>query len=132
MGDTGLANLRWAFALVDGLAAGGVVRVIISPGSRSTPLVLACRRHPGIRSRVILDERDAAFQALGQGKITTLPSAVIATLLKVQDPLMYCCSMARNAAARGPVVSGAGNQNMLESTATIVSATPHLLFLYAK
>lgn len=77
--DQGLVNLRWAFALVDGLAAAGVRRVVISPGSRSTPLVLACDRHPAIKTHVILDERSAAFFALGQSLADATPSAVIAT-----------------------------------------------------
>jgi 2-succinyl-5-enolpyruvyl-6-hydroxy-3-cyclohexene-1-carboxylate synthase len=79
MSDRGLTNLRWAYALVDGLAAAGVRRVILSPGSRSTPLVLACRRHPLVHTRVHLDERGAAFFALGQALADGLPSAVIAT-----------------------------------------------------
>ena len=79
LSDQGLTNLRWAFALVDGLAAAGVTRAVISPGSRSTPLVLACERHPGITTRVHLDERGAAFLALGQTRADVAPTALIAT-----------------------------------------------------
>lgn len=79
MTDTGLTNLRWAYALVDGLAAAGLRQAVISPGSRSTPLVLACERHPLIETRVHLDERGAAFIALGQARRDTRPTAVIAT-----------------------------------------------------
>lgn len=77
--DRGLVNLRWAFALVDGLAAAGVSQVVISPGSRSTPLVLACDRHPNITTRVHLDERGAAFLALGLAQGGGAPVAVVAT-----------------------------------------------------
>ncbi len=77
--DQGLTNLRWAYSLVDGLVATGVVRAVISPGSRSTPLVLACERHPGITTHVHLDERGAAFLALGQARIDAVPTALIAT-----------------------------------------------------
>lgn len=79
LSDPGLTNLRWAYALVDGLAAAGVTRAVISPGSRSTPLVLACERHPGIVTRMHLDERGAAFLALGQARAGTMPTALIAT-----------------------------------------------------
>jgi 2-succinyl-5-enolpyruvyl-6-hydroxy-3-cyclohexene-1-carboxylate synthase len=77
--DTGLLNLRWAHALVDGLAAAGVRRAVISPGSRSTPLVLALDRHPHIATEVLLDERAAAFFALGQAKADGRPGVVVAT-----------------------------------------------------
>ena len=59
-------------------------------------------------------------------------SVVIATFPMVQGPVMYCRSTARNAVARGSAPAGAGNQNMLEVRARIVSAMPQMLFLYAK
>lgn len=72
-------NLRWAFALVDGLASHGVRHAVISPGSRSTPLVLACQQHPELRSYVQVDERSAAFFALGLAKQARRPTLLIAT-----------------------------------------------------
>ena len=59
-------------------------------------------------------------------------SIVINTLLEVHGAAKYCRSIAKNAAARGSVAAGGGNQNTLEVTATIVSVTPHRFFLYAK
>lgn len=72
----------WAEWLVDGLAAAGVRHVVASPGSRSTPLVLALARAEAegrIEVAVVTDERSAAFVALGQGRITGLPSALVCT-----------------------------------------------------
>ncbi len=79
MTDQGAENLLWADALMDGLNAAGVRRAIISPGSRSTPLVLAASRHSKIETRTIVDERCAAFFALGLAKYDQSPVAVIAT-----------------------------------------------------
>jgi 2-succinyl-5-enolpyruvyl-6-hydroxy-3-cyclohexene-1-carboxylate synthase len=43
----------------------GVQDVIVSPGSRSAPLTLAFYRYNKFNLRVVVDERSAAFIALG-------------------------------------------------------------------
>lgn len=53
--------------------------MVISPGSRSTPLTLAAAAHPGLEKHIILDERSAAFTALGIGKATGIPAVLICT-----------------------------------------------------
>jgi 2-succinyl-5-enolpyruvyl-6-hydroxy-3-cyclohexene-1-carboxylate synthase len=78
-GEVALLNLRWAMALVEGLVAAGVDRAVISPGSRSTPLTLACLRHPGMKSWIQVDERSAAFFALGLAKADRRPVALVCT-----------------------------------------------------
>jgi 2-succinyl-5-enolpyruvyl-6-hydroxy-3-cyclohexene-1-carboxylate synthase len=72
-------NQLWARALIEELARAGVREAVVAPGSRSTPLVLAAAAHPGIRMAVQVDERSAAFLALGVGKGTGRPAAVITT-----------------------------------------------------
>ena len=79
MNAGGTANLQWAHALLDGLAAAGVDRVVISPGSRSTPLALASELHPSLQTWVQVDERCAAFFALGMARVTAAPVALLAT-----------------------------------------------------
>lgn len=73
---------RRAYATADTLAAAlverGVAKVIISPGSRSTPLALAVRDR-GPPSVVVLDERSAGFTALGLARATGKASAVVCT-----------------------------------------------------
>ncbi len=56
----------------------GVEQVIISPGSRSTPLVLSAQV-VDIQTKVILDERVAAFYALGRAKHSGIPSILVCT-----------------------------------------------------
>ncbi|MEE9470144.1 MAG: thiamine pyrophosphate-binding protein, partial [Gemmatimonadota bacterium] len=54
----------WARLLIDAFAKAGVREVVISPGSRSAPFVLAAHRHPELRCTDVLDERSAGFYAL--------------------------------------------------------------------
>lgn len=79
MESQGRINGLWAAALVDGLVAAGVGWAVISPGSRSSPLALACLRHSALTSRVLLDERAAAFFALGLAKAEGRPVALLCT-----------------------------------------------------
>ena len=76
---TGNTNQKWARTAMDELVRCGVSMVCLAPGSRSTALVLAAAEHPGLRVVTHLDERCAAFFALGVGKTTRLPAAVITT-----------------------------------------------------
>lgn len=69
----------WARAFVDELGRAGVREVIVAPGSRSTPLVLAFAADGRFRMRVHLDERSAGFFALGVGKASRVPAAVVTT-----------------------------------------------------
>lgn len=70
---------QWARLLIGGLAQAGVRDVVLSPGSRSTPFAWAALRHPGLRCHSILDERSAAFFAVGQGRIADRPSLLVCT-----------------------------------------------------
>ncbi|MEO1133695.1 MAG: 2-succinyl-5-enolpyruvyl-6-hydroxy-3-cyclohexene-1-carboxylic-acid synthase, partial [Cyanobacteria bacterium J06639_1] len=57
----------------------GLTHAIISPGSRSTPLVFALAQDEGIECIPILDERSASFFALGIAKRTGNPVAIACT-----------------------------------------------------
>lgn len=72
-------NTALASALVEELARAGVSRAFLSPGSRSTPIALALDREPAIALEVVLDERCAAFAALGAGLASGMPAIVACT-----------------------------------------------------
>ncbi len=73
------ANLRIAQIFVDELARAGLRNVCIAPGSRSTPLTLAFFNQSIIQTWMHLDERSAAFFALGLSLATDSPTAVVCT-----------------------------------------------------
>ena len=66
-------------ALSDELARCGVEHACTSPGSRCTPVVLSLVREPGIRCWSHIDERCAAFFALGAAKTSGRPVAITCT-----------------------------------------------------
>lgn len=77
--DQAMLNIRWCMALLDGLVSAGVTQLVISPGSRSTPLVIAADRHPALHCHVLVDERSAAFFAMGMARYPMLPVALVCT-----------------------------------------------------
>lgn len=70
---------RYTANFVDELVKSGLQEVVISPGSRSTPLALTFCKHSEVREWVIIDERSAAFFALGMAKETGRPVALLCT-----------------------------------------------------
>jgi 2-succinyl-5-enolpyruvyl-6-hydroxy-3-cyclohexene-1-carboxylate synthase len=72
-------NTLWASVLAETLARLGLTTAIVCPGSRSAPLTVALAQHPQIEAIPILDERSAAFFALGVARCTGKPTALICT-----------------------------------------------------
>jgi 2-succinyl-5-enolpyruvyl-6-hydroxy-3-cyclohexene-1-carboxylate synthase len=72
-------NVLWGRAIVDELARSGVESVVVSPGSRSTPLVTAVAEHDDLHVFSVLDERSAAYFALGRARRTGEVTPLICT-----------------------------------------------------
>ena len=72
-------NSLWASILVEYLYQCGLRQVVISPGSRSTPLTVAFAAHEDIEAIPVLDERSAGFFALGLAKQLHKPVALVCT-----------------------------------------------------
>lgn len=70
---------KYVAAFVDKLVKTGVKDVVISPGSRSTPMALLMAEHPQLKTYINIDERSAAFFALGIAKASRLPVALLCT-----------------------------------------------------
>lgn len=69
----------WARLLLGALGRAGVRDVVLSPGSRNTPFTWAALREPELRCRTILDERSAAFFAVGHARRTGRPALLVCT-----------------------------------------------------
>ncbi|MGM9988484.1 MAG: 2-succinyl-5-enolpyruvyl-6-hydroxy-3-cyclohexene-1-carboxylic-acid synthase [Bacillaceae bacterium] len=78
MGDKNVLAV-YLGAFIDELYAHGIKDVVISPGSRSTPLALLFANHEGINTYVHVDERSAAFFALGIAKKTNRAVGLVCT-----------------------------------------------------
>lgn len=70
-------NVAFCRTLVDEWARAGVTDAVVSPGSRSTPLAIAVAE--SLRTQVILDERAAAFTALGLALGSGRPTVLVCT-----------------------------------------------------
>lgn len=80
--DSPTPNVAWATAFVEELIRNGVTQFYVCPGSRSTPLTSALAKATRSRIRTVHaisvhDERGAAFRALGYGRRTGRPAAVV-------------------------------------------------------
>ncbi|HYB84049.1 MAG TPA: 2-succinyl-5-enolpyruvyl-6-hydroxy-3-cyclohexene-1-carboxylic-acid synthase, partial [archaeon] len=75
------ANRNYAFsqAFVEELAKSGLHHACLCPGSRSTPLVISLAEERRIKAWVHLDERSAAYFAVGMSRALNEPVAVIST-----------------------------------------------------
>jgi 2-succinyl-5-enolpyruvyl-6-hydroxy-3-cyclohexene-1-carboxylate synthase len=72
-------NTIWASILVETLYRIGLTTAVVCPGSRSAPLAFAFAQHPAIDTIPVLDERSAAFFALGLAKQLGQPIALVCT-----------------------------------------------------
>lgn len=72
-------NSVWGALTMEVLARLGVQTVVVSPGSRSTPLTIAAASNAKLECVTLLDERSAAFFALGQAKQSGRPVALVCT-----------------------------------------------------
>ena len=73
------ATTAFCGALVDEWARAGIEEAVIGPGSRSAPLALALARDGRLRLNVVIDERSAAFLALGIGMESGRPAVLLCT-----------------------------------------------------
>jgi 2-succinyl-5-enolpyruvyl-6-hydroxy-3-cyclohexene-1-carboxylate synthase len=66
-------------AFVAELVHSGITDVVVSPGSRSTPMAMVLAEHPDLHLHIHIDERSAAFFALGMAKASNRPVAILCT-----------------------------------------------------
>ncbi len=77
--DYRTVNTLWSSVLAETLVRLGVEYAVLCPGSRSSPLTLALAQHPRLHTLAILDERSAAFFALGLARRSQKPVVLVCT-----------------------------------------------------
>lgn len=65
--------------LVGNLISYGVKHAIVSPGSRNAPIIIALSQRDEIEKYIIVDERSAAFTAIGIAQHSQSPVAIVCT-----------------------------------------------------
>jgi 2-succinyl-5-enolpyruvyl-6-hydroxy-3-cyclohexene-1-carboxylate synthase len=88
------AQATFAATLFDHWSQLGLTDVVISPGSRSTPLALAAAGCAGLTLHVRLDERSAGFFAIGRSLATERPVVVVVTSGTAAAELHACVAEA--------------------------------------
>lgn len=80
-GSVGPGALRsfWTQLLLEGLASGGATHVVLSPGSRNTPLTIAFAKDARFTCHSVIDERAAGFFGLGLAR-------------ELGSPVVLCCT----------------------------------------
>jgi 2-succinyl-5-enolpyruvyl-6-hydroxy-3-cyclohexene-1-carboxylate synthase len=81
------------------LLAKGITDIVISPGSRSGPLVHTLATHPGFNCRSIVDERSAGYFAIGLSEA-------------IQKPVALVCSSGTSTLNYAPAVAEAFYRNI--------------------
>jgi 2-succinyl-5-enolpyruvyl-6-hydroxy-3-cyclohexene-1-carboxylate synthase len=76
---SGALLTEWSRLLVASLVEAGLRDAVICPGSRSTPFAWALAGHPQLRCHSLIDERVAAFFALGLARASGQPALVLST-----------------------------------------------------
>ena len=89
--------------LIEVLKEKGIRQVVLSPGSRNAPLLVAFAREKQIRHFVVLDERSAAFMALGMAQQSGVPVALVCT--SGTAPLNYAPAIAEAYYQRLPSIA---------------------------
>lgn len=121
--SSGAVQTVWAELVAASLADAGVEDVVVSPGSRSTPLAVALARLP-VRVHAIVDERAAGFFALGLARAGGAPAAVVCTsgtapahyLPAVIEAAMSGVPLVVVSADRPPELQGAGASQTIDQT----------------
>jgi 2-succinyl-5-enolpyruvyl-6-hydroxy-3-cyclohexene-1-carboxylate synthase len=92
-GITAADNLAAALTLLAALGRAGLRHLVLCPGSRSAPLAVAASllEPLGPRLHTAIDERSAAFFALGLGRAEGVPAAVITTSGSAVAQLLPAC-----------------------------------------
>lgn len=78
LGPARSINEAWCRAIVDELVHHGLKHAVVAPGSRSAPLALALAERD-LPIHVVVDERSAAFFALGLAKASRAPVLLLCT-----------------------------------------------------
>ncbi len=132
-----MSSYAWCRRLVEALEAADVQDLVVSPGSRSTPLLLAALQS-NLRIHSVIDERSAAFFALGRTRAEGRPTAFLCTSGSAGAHALPALLEARYAehrviaitADRPPELHGCGANQTIDQEQLFAAACPPCLDLH--
>jgi 2-succinyl-5-enolpyruvyl-6-hydroxy-3-cyclohexene-1-carboxylate synthase len=74
-----MGNVRRASRLIDEVRAAGATEICVCAGSRNSPLLVTLGARDDVRLFSFVDERSAAFFAIGRSKLHGAPVAIVTT-----------------------------------------------------
>lgn len=129
-------NWLWSSVIIDEFIKQGVTHFYISPGMRNAPLIAAIKNHLAHRRElfcdIVIDERAAAYRALGHAKASARPAVIVCTSGTALANYMPAVVEASKSRCPIIVISTDRPKELIDANANQTIEQEHFYHQYAK